>query len=861
MATVRIQLRRGTSSQWDTANPTLAAGEIGIETDTNTFKFGDGVTAWNSLDYALSNTVDDYILLSEKGTAGGVATLDGSGKVPYSQIPSIDELSQDAVNTALVAGTGITKTYNDGANTITVAVDTSVIATKAELAEVAQDSVNDSLVAGEGLVKTYDDVNNLITIDIDSTVATLTGAQNLTNKTLTSAVVENGIDINGGINFEGATHDGFETSLIAIDPTADRTISLPDNSGTIALTSNLSAYAPLAGATFTGAVNGTDLTLSGNLTVNGTTTNINTTNLTVEDKNIVLGDTDSPSNATANGGGISLKGDTDKLFTWSLSDSAWSSSENIVIPSDKTYKIDGNIVLSSSQVLGKSLPSGEVVGTNDSQILSNKSIDLTDNTLSGTVAEFNAALSDDNFVTLTGSETLSNKTLTSPVINGPTGLTKYDVSLDNVDNTSDADKPVSTATQSALDLKANLSGGAAFTGTITLPSTTSIGNVSDTEIATLNGVTSAIQTQLDAKLESTTAASTYAPIASPTFTGTVNGVTKSMVGLANVDNTADTAKPISSATQTALDAKANLAGGATFTGTVVLPSTTSIGNVSATEIGYVDGVTSSIQTQINTKAASADVSAHTSATTSVHGISDTSQLAYKNAANQTFTGNMEVDGNLVVDGDFTVNGTNFSASATSIVIEDNIVQLAHQNAANTVDLGLVVAYNDGSAKHAGIVRDVSDAKWKIFKGVTSEPSTTVDFTQGSLDDLQVNNLTAAGVIFTDGTQTKEGVPSRTTILQKTASYTLGALTERDNFIEVDSTSATTITIPTNSTLAFPVGTSIDILQTNTGQVTIAGAAGVTVNGTPGLKLRTRWSSATLFKRATDTWIVMGDLTA
>jgi hypothetical protein len=177
MATVRIQLRRGTSSQWDTANPTLAAGEIGIETDTNTFKFGDGVTAWNSLDYALSNTVDDYIPLSLKGANNGVAELDGSGKIPYSQIPSIDELSQDAVNTALVAGTGITKTYNDGANTITVAVDTSVIATKAELAEVAQDSVNDSLVAGSGLQKTYDDVNNLITLEISSAVATVTGAQ------------------------------------------------------------------------------------------------------------------------------------------------------------------------------------------------------------------------------------------------------------------------------------------------------------------------------------------------------------------------------------------------------------------------------------------------------------------------------------------------------------------------------------------------------------------------------------------------------------------------------------------------------------------------------------------------------------
>ena len=249
------------------------------------------------------------------------------------------------------------------------------------------------------------------------------------------------------------------------------------------------------------------------------------------------------------------------------------------------------------------------------------------------------------------------------------------------------------------------------------------------------------------------------------------------------------------------------------------------------------------------------VSDHSSDTTSVHGISDTSKLVMKNAASTT------LDGNLTVDGDFTINGTNFSASATSITIEDNIVQLAHQNAANTVDLGLVVAYNDGAAKHSGLVRDVSDAKWKLFKGVTTEPSTTVDFTQGSLDDLAVNNITAAGVVFSDGTQTKEGVPSRTPIISKTSSYTLTALTERDSLIEVDSSSAVTITIPTNSAVAFPIGTTLDILGVNTGLITIAGDTGVTVNATPGLKLRTQWSSCTLFKRAENSWVVYGDLKA
>jgi hypothetical protein len=68
-----------------------------------------------------------------------------------------------------------------------------------------------------------------------------------------------------------------------------------------------------------------------------------------------------------------------------------------------------------------------------------------------------------------------------------------------------------------------------------------------------------------------TAASTYATIANPTFTGTVTGVTKSMVGLGSVDNTTDANKPVSTATQTSLDLKAPLAS-PTFTGTVSLDS-------------------------------------------------------------------------------------------------------------------------------------------------------------------------------------------------------------------------------------------------------------------------------------------------
>ncbi len=63
----------------------------------------------------------------------------------------------------------------------------------------------------------------------------------------------------------------------------------------------------------------------------------------------------------------------------------------------------------------------------------------------------------------------------------------------------------------------------------------------------------------------------------------------------------------------------------------------------------------------------------------------------------------------------------------------------------------------------------------------------------------------------------------------------------------------------DSSVAFPVGSQINLLQTNTGQVTVAGAGGVTVNGTPGLKFRAQWSGASLIKRDTNTWVLVGDV--
>jgi len=119
---------------------------------------------------------------------------------------------------------------------------------------------------------------------------------------------------------------------------------------------------------------GGNITISGNLNVLGNTVSIKSVNLEVQDKNIELSKIDSPTDAIADGGGITLKGTTDKTINWSNAQKSWISSESFNLALNKTFKINNVDVLTSTQVLGKTLPSGVIVGTNDTQDLTNKTI-------------------------------------------------------------------------------------------------------------------------------------------------------------------------------------------------------------------------------------------------------------------------------------------------------------------------------------------------------------------------------------------------------------------------------------------------------------------------------------------------------
>ena len=324
-----------------------------------------------------------------------------------------------------------------------------------------------------------------------------TNTQTLTNKTLTSPVVT-GLTLNdSSIVFEGSSADASETTLTVTNPTGDRTITLPDATGTVALTNNkLDVFASTTSAELRtvisdetgtgglvfadtptlitpniGAATGTSLVLSGDLTVNGTTTTINSTEITIDDKNLVLGSVATPTDAGADGGGITLKGATDKTLNWVDATDAWTSSEHFNIASGKSYYVNGtalkdvsetltNKTITSPTVSGLTLsdasiviegstandfettltvtdPTGDrtitfpdatgtvaltsdiTVSASSTNTFTNKSIALSTNTVTGTLAEFNTALSDADFVSLAGTETLTNKTLTSPTLTTP----------------------------------------------------------------------------------------------------------------------------------------------------------------------------------------------------------------------------------------------------------------------------------------------------------------------------------------------------------------------------------------------------------------------------------------------------------
>ena len=153
--------------------------------------------------------------------------------------------------------------------------------------------------------------------------------------------------------------------------------------------------------------------------------------------------------------------------------------------------------------------------------------------------------------------------------------------------------------------------------------------------------------------------------------------------------------------------------------------------------------------------------------------------------------------------------------------------------------------------------------------VTFSPSGTISATsvQAGMQEINtdadstfLSQVSASGSYLTQVSASTSYAAKSLTINAQVASYTL-VIADAGKQVEVSSASGVTLTVPTNAVAAFPIGTTIIIVQTGAGQITVAGSAGVTVNATPGLKMYGQWSTALLLKRATDTWLLSGDLSA
>ena len=339
-------------------------------------------------------------------------------------------------------------------------------------------------------------------------------------------------------------------------------------------------------------------------------------------------------------------------------------------------------------------------------------------------------------------------------------VTKASLGLSVVDNVQDANKPVSTAQAAAIATAKSEAIAAAASAADTKISehdvdTTNVHGIADTSALAL---TATVNSGLALK----------ANLAGPTFTGTVSGITSTMVGLGNVDNTSDANKPVSTAATTALALKAPLASPA-LTGVPTAP--TAAAGTSTTQV----------------------------ATTAFVGTAVSNLVASAPAALDTLNELATALGN---DASFSTTITNSIATKSPIASP-------------------------------------------TFTGTVTAPAITA---------TGLITASASGVAFTDGTQTKAGVPSITNIPTALAAgaQTIAA-SRADQFIPL--TGAVVITLPATG---YSTGQSIDFFQESGTGAYFASTNSVV--GTPGLKFRTTYSVATAMKTASG-WLVFGDLSA
>lgn len=187
-------------------------------------------------------------------------------------------------------------------------------------------------------------------------------------------------------------------------------------------------------------------------------------------------------------------------------------------------------------------------------------------------------------------------------------------------------------------------------------------------------------------------------------------------------------------------------------------------------------------------------------------------------------------------------------------VDGTTIVAADHNANFTSVKNFVDALASGTNFAAGAINTEDIAN----SAITAPLIATGAVTSAKVQTSVVLTTPVIGVATGTSLNTTGGVISHLVPNSVVGAYTL-ILTDDGTIIEKLDSAGVTVTIPADSSVNFPVGTQIILIQTGAGQTNISGSVGVIVNGTPGTKLRTQFSSAVCLKRAANSWILLGDL--
>lgn len=357
-----LRIKRRSSSGAAGAPGSLENAELAFNEADDTLYYGKGTggaggSATSVIAIAGSGA---YITVGTDQTVSGNKTFSGTVVV---QTPTantnpttklyVDNLIANINSNIANVATSFTVSADSGSNqVITSGVDTLAISGGTGLSSVASntDTVTINLDDTAVSAGSYGSANTVATFTVDAQ-GRLTAAGNATiniNAGQITGFTEDSQDAAAAL-FTSATHSGVS---VAYDD-ANSKLAIT-NLGVTSLTgtsNEISVSAANGAVTLSLPSNVTisnNLTVTGDLVVNGNTTTLNTATLVVEDKNIVLANTSSPTDITADGAGITVLGSTNKTFNWVDATDSWTSSEHLNLLSGKEYKIDNTSVLSSS---------------------------------------------------------------------------------------------------------------------------------------------------------------------------------------------------------------------------------------------------------------------------------------------------------------------------------------------------------------------------------------------------------------------------------------------------------------------------------------------------------------------------------